>query len=142
VATSTLTASTSFVAAGFEIRSLRNLHAKVLLTDDRWGLIGSGNLTVAGANGGNAELGITLSAAQTQIARRDHFERWWEAGQPLDLKWMRTIKKHVGVRLSVVEERAAGDSLTAPRVLTYGPSGHRATGAAIGSRSSIRTKTA
>src|SRR5689334_14768547 len=40
------------VAGGFEARSLRNLHAKVLIADSTWGLIGSGNLTAAGANGG------------------------------------------------------------------------------------------
>ncbi len=42
------------LSAGFEARSLRNLHAKVLIADSTWGLIGSGNLTAAGANGGNA----------------------------------------------------------------------------------------
>jgi hypothetical protein len=82
-----------FAAAGFEIRSVRNLHAKILLTDDRWGLVGSGNLTVAGANGGNAELGVALNATQTLAAREQHFERWWVAGEPIDLQWMRAIER-------------------------------------------------
>ena len=37
-----------FLVGGFAVRSLRNLHAKILLADDSWGLVGSGNLTVAG----------------------------------------------------------------------------------------------
>lgn len=82
-----------FAAAGFEIRSVRNLHAKVLLTDDRWGVVGSGNLTVAGANGGNAELGVALSLSQARKARNDYFERWWRAGEPIDLQWMRNIER-------------------------------------------------
>src|ERR1700748_2285390 len=39
-----------FLDGGYEIRSLRNLHAKVVAVDRRWGLVGSGNLTVAGSN--------------------------------------------------------------------------------------------
>jgi hypothetical protein len=78
-----------FIAGGFEIRSLRNLHAKVLLTDDRWGLIGSGNLTVAGSNGGNAELGVILGPKQAGNARRDHFDPWWQAGELVDLSALR-----------------------------------------------------
>lgn len=82
-----------FVAGGFVARSLRNLHAKVLVSDDRWGLIGSGNLTAAGANGGNAELGIVLDPRQAQVARRVHFDAWWDASEPLDITWMRHLKK-------------------------------------------------
>lgn len=81
------------VAGGFEARSLRNLHAKVLVADGTWGLIGSGNLTVAGANGANAELGIVLNAEQAKAATRDHFDRWWDAALPLDMKWMRSVRR-------------------------------------------------
>lgn len=35
-------------AAGFELRSVPNLHAKTAIIDDDWGLAGSGNLTVSG----------------------------------------------------------------------------------------------
>jgi len=70
-----------FVAAQFEVRSLRNLHAKVLLADSSWGFIGSGNLTEAGANRRNAELGIVLSPQQARKADRRYFERWWNAAQ-------------------------------------------------------------
>jgi phosphatidylserine/phosphatidylglycerophosphate/cardiolipin synthase-like enzyme len=56
------------ISAGFKARSLRNLHAKVLIADSVWALIGSGNLTGAGANGGNAELGIVLTPEQARRA--------------------------------------------------------------------------
>jgi hypothetical protein len=83
----------ALVAAGFEAKSLRNLHAKVLITDGTWALIGSGNLTVTGSNGGNAELGIVLDVKQAKAARADHFDVWWTYAEPLDLKWMRSLKK-------------------------------------------------
>src|SRR4051794_28587836 len=35
----------AFADGGFDVRSLINLHAKVLLCDDAWGVVGSGNLT-------------------------------------------------------------------------------------------------
>lgn len=82
------------IAAGFEARSLRNLHAKVLIADSSWALIGSGNLTAAGANGGNAELGIVLTREQSRIAQRDHFDVWWSHAEPLDVSWMRRLKRH------------------------------------------------
>jgi phosphatidylserine/phosphatidylglycerophosphate/cardiolipin synthase-like enzyme len=82
-----------FLAADFEVRSLRNLHAKLLLTDGTWGLVGSGNLTVAGANGGNAELGVVLDAGQAAQAQKGYFERWWKAAEPVDLRWLRTLRR-------------------------------------------------
>jgi hypothetical protein len=83
----------AFIDAGFEVRSLRNLHAKTILVDDAWGLIGSGNLTVAGANGGNAELGVVLSKTQARAARRDHFEPWWAASRPVDARAMHKLAR-------------------------------------------------
>ena len=65
--------------AGFEIASIRNLHAKVSIVDSRWGLIGSGNLTSAGLGSterGNAELGVVLDAAQIGEAAAI-FAGWW-----------------------------------------------------------------
>lgn len=53
--------------AGFEIKSIPNLHAKVCLVDSDWGLVGSGNLTgtgLGGEEGGNLELGIRLTPGQ------------------------------------------------------------------------------
>jgi hypothetical protein len=82
-----------FVAAGFEVKSLRNLHAKVLIVDAEWALIGSGNLTEAGANGGNAELGVVLGAEQAHDAQYLFFDRWWQAAESLDLAYMRNLRK-------------------------------------------------
>jgi hypothetical protein len=83
-----------FIAAHFEVRSLRNLHAKVLIADGSWALIGSGNLTEAGVNGRNAELGIVLTPQQAGEAERLYFERWWGAAEPLDLAYMRSLRRH------------------------------------------------
>jgi PLD-like domain len=73
--------------AGFELRSGRDLHAKVALVDARWGLVGSGNLTVSGLGGdprrANAELGVLLSRAQVAAAQAIA-ERWWKVAEPLD----------------------------------------------------------
>lgn len=72
-------------AAGFELRSVPNLHAKTALIDDGWGLAGSGNLTISGLgtqNGGNVELGVVLSRAQISAAAR-HFRRWWNSAEPI-----------------------------------------------------------
>lgn len=80
-----------FLIAQFEVRSLRNLHAKVLIVDSSWALIGSGNLTEAGANGQNAELGIVLSKKQAHEAESSFFARWWQAAEPLDLRYMRRL---------------------------------------------------
>jgi hypothetical protein len=82
-----------FVAADFEIRSLRNLHTKLVVADRQWGLVGSGNLTVAGSNGGNAELGMVVGPAHARRAVADHFERWWTAAHPLDLARLRALKR-------------------------------------------------
>lgn len=82
-----------FAAAGWEIRSLLNLHAKVVVFNRGWGIIGSGNLTRAGAGGGNAELGIVLDAAQARRAQREHFDAWWKAAEPLDLGHLRMLRR-------------------------------------------------
>jgi hypothetical protein len=83
----------SFVDAGFDVRSLRNLHAKVVLVDRRWGIVGSGNLTVAGSNGGNAELGVVLDERQAAAAQGKHFDQWWEAAKPVDMAALRRLRR-------------------------------------------------
>jgi hypothetical protein len=82
-----------FIAAGFTVRSLRNLHAKIFIADDRWALVGSGNLTTAGSNGGNAELGVVLDSGQAGKARREYFDPWWASAEPVDLKYMRALRR-------------------------------------------------
>jgi PLD-like domain len=71
--------------AGFELRSVPNLHAKTAVIDDSWGLAGSGNLTASGLgtqNGGNVELGVVLSRSQVSTAAR-HFSAWWTSAKPI-----------------------------------------------------------
>jgi hypothetical protein len=67
--------------AGWQVRSIPNLHAKVALVDRTWGLVGSGNLTGAGLGGpageGNIELGVTLSPQQHDEAIRI-VDEWWD----------------------------------------------------------------
>lgn len=69
----------SLRAAGFEVASIANLHAKVSLVDSDWGLIGSGNLTGAGLGGeggGNLELGVLLDRVQVESAEKMVGD-WW-----------------------------------------------------------------
>ena len=70
-------------AAGFELRSVRNLHAKVSIVDGKWGLVGSGNLTTSGLGGsrnGNVELGVILTRSQVDQAHRAA-TRWWRKAE-------------------------------------------------------------
>lgn len=70
---------------GYEIASVANLHAKVALTDQGWGLVGSGNLTGAGLGGsssGNYEMGVVLAPGQLDSAA-EIFEAWWKAAKPV-----------------------------------------------------------
>jgi bifunctional DNA-binding transcriptional regulator/antitoxin component of YhaV-PrlF toxin-antitoxin module len=72
--------------ADFEVRSLEDLHAKVSVID-RWGLVGSGNLTnsglgwdkeVRGEKPTNVELGVILT--RPQVTEAVHLvEHWWKA---------------------------------------------------------------
>jgi phosphatidylserine/phosphatidylglycerophosphate/cardiolipin synthase-like enzyme len=69
---------------GWEVRSIRNLHAKLSIVDDFWGLVGSGNLTSAGLGStekGNVELGVVLNAAQIAAAASIYADWWREAGE-------------------------------------------------------------
>lgn len=72
---------------GWEIRSIRNLHAKLSIVDRSWGLVGSGNLTNAGLGStkkGNVELGVVLDSAQMEAAS-SIYEGWWrEADEVTD----------------------------------------------------------
>lgn len=74
------------VEAGWELRSGKNLHAKVSLVDRSWGLVGSGNLTVRGLGGedvyANAEIGVILSRSQVQQAEKITTD-WWEEADPI-----------------------------------------------------------
>lgn len=72
--------------ARFEIRSLRNLHAKVCLVDGSAGILGSGNLTTAGLGGRrrkNLELGVELAKPQAASARKI-VAGWWREAKPVN----------------------------------------------------------
>lgn len=87
--------------SGFEIRSVRNLHAKFVLVDRDWGVVGSGNLTskgLAGKRRRNLELGVVLTTPQIAAARKIAM-RWWQRGGPVDDK---VLNKYAGL------ERSAG----------------------------------
>jgi hypothetical protein len=104
-----------FISGEFQVKSLRNLHAKVLITDGSWGLIGSGNLTEAGSNGGNAELGIVLSTKQAHQAQHDFFERWWQAAEPIDLAYMRSLRKREQPKAPEKQRRKGRGGIYKPR---------------------------
>jgi PLD-like domain len=70
--------------SGFEVRSLQGLHAKVSLID-RWGLVGSGNLTDSGLGGkegrrANVELGVVLSKSQL-VEAATLVNNWWKSAE-------------------------------------------------------------
>lgn len=74
--------------SGFDIRSIRNLHAKFVLVDEDWGAVGSGNLTstgLAGRRRRNLELGVVLTTPQVVAARKIAM-RWWKSGEAVDDK--------------------------------------------------------
>jgi phosphatidylserine/phosphatidylglycerophosphate/cardiolipin synthase-like enzyme len=73
----------------WEIHSGRNLHAKAVFVDGKWGLVGSGNLTSKGFGGegtrGNAELGVVLSRSQVRKGL-EIASRWWKEAKPIGRK--------------------------------------------------------
>lgn len=71
-------------AAGFILKNVTNLHAKVSIVDADWGLVGSGNLTKAGQKATNVELGVVLYPQQHAQAR-SMFEAWWYDAQLIEL---------------------------------------------------------
>ncbi|MDP9135814.1 MAG: phospholipase D-like domain-containing protein [Actinomycetota bacterium] len=105
-----------FVEAGFEVRSLRNLHAKVVVVDGTWGIVGSGNLTAAGLDGGNAELGVVLGAKQAVAARDRHFASWWRAAEPVDMARLRRIAAQRRPRSPRDRQRAGQGGIWKPPI--------------------------
>ncbi len=85
--------------SGFEIRSARNLHAKVVLVDGKVGIIGSGNLTTQGLGGKrrrNLELGVRLRPAQVTSAEAIT-KRWWGKADRVS---RRTLDKYAAMKPS------------------------------------------
>jgi len=95
---------------GFEITSIRNLHAKLSIVDSQWGLVGSGNLTNAGLGStsrGNAELGVILDQAQIEAAAAI-FTGWWEEAKPVSRELIEEFDKIERVGASPGEVKAYG----------------------------------
>jgi hypothetical protein len=94
------------LGAGWDVRTIPNLHAKLSLIDDSWGLVGSGNLTSAGLGGGpsgsNVELGVVLSPPQITKART-LFAQWWDWATPVSLRELAPYEDLA--RLTVPPER-------------------------------------
>lgn len=107
------------LGAGVELRSLSNLHAKVFLSDQGFGLVGSANLTDSGLGGSggkaNIELGVVLDAIQRQVATK-HFDSWWDSASPVteaDIKAIEEAAKQLpaGVAAVVIESGSTGEAL-------------------------------
>lgn len=78
-----LAALRRFRKAGFVLGNVTNLHAKVSIVDSDWGLVGSGNLTKAGQNATNVELGVVLYPQQHAQAR-SMFDAWWHDAEQIE----------------------------------------------------------
>lgn len=94
--------------AGWEIRSVPNLHAKVAVIDRSWGLVGSGNLTGAGIGKqdsatGNIELGVVLDKQQIILAS-GVYEVWWHHPKADDV----TVQKLAPFLVIEDKAKAAG----------------------------------
>lgn len=68
--------------AGWELRSIPNLHAKAVMADGREALIGSANLTIRGLGGGNLELGTWLPDTAIPDVRAQ-LAKWWAKADPI-----------------------------------------------------------
>jgi hypothetical protein len=96
--------------AGWQVRTIKHLHAKVSLVDRAWGLVGSGNLTVPGLGDrvgarANVELGVVLAAKQIDAAH-DLYAKWWGLA--------RTVRRTELVRLEPLwRTLRSGERLTA-----------------------------
>jgi hypothetical protein len=81
--------------AGFQLRSIPNLHAKVTLVDRAWCLVGSGNLTSSGLGGGaraNVELGVVLNQRLTKEADQ-LVEQWWSDAKEIEPAHLEVLEK-------------------------------------------------
>jgi hypothetical protein len=105
--------------AGVKLRSLSNLHAKVFLSDQDFGLVGSANLTDPGLGGSggkaNIELGVLLDADQQRAATKC-FDSWWDSASTIteaDIKAIEEAAKKLPASVSamVAEPESAGDAM-------------------------------
>jgi hypothetical protein len=67
----------ALLAAGVELRAVSNLHAKVLIVDDFFVLVGSNNLTAGGMAADNVELGVVSRRGADVSNVAAVFDDWW-----------------------------------------------------------------
>lgn len=63
---------------GFAVRSLVNLHGRVVVVDD-WAIVGGGDFAAAGVEGGNVALGVELGGRRAEEAA-EVLATWWASG--------------------------------------------------------------
>jgi hypothetical protein len=78
--------------AGWQVRSIPNLHAKALVCDRQEGLLGSANLTVGGLGGGNLELGRWLAPADVAAVAR-YLDDWWSRAAPVESRHLKRASR-------------------------------------------------
>lgn len=108
--------------AGFEIGSIRNLHAKVSIVDRGWALVGSGNLTKAGLGGtarGNVELGVELNEAQLGEAE-SFYESWWAKADPVSSGLLKELSQIELVATDSTKAESFGPALEEPQIEELG----------------------
>lgn len=96
---SDIAALRSLLAAGAEVRGIRNLHAKVYIFGDKRSMVTSANLTEAALTR-NHEFGLVSEDPAIISASKAYFEKLWAFGGPsltfqqLDT-WERTVANHL-----------------------------------------------
>lgn len=77
-----LLATRTLIERGYEVRSLRRLHAKVLLVDSKDVVLGSQNFTSYGR--GSREVSLATSRTTASAAVIGELMKWFEEAEPVD----------------------------------------------------------
>lgn len=114
----------ALLAAGVEIRSHCNLHAKAYLVDGTLGYVGSANLTYPGLGGydagQNLELSVRLLVEQCAEAS-ELLETWWQTANPVTAEALEECQAAADTMATVfVPRTSAGAEMaaTAAQLLT------------------------
>jgi hypothetical protein len=88
--------------SGAAVASIPNLHAKLVMVDE-WALVGSGNLSQAGLNSLNVELGLSATGTDAEPVA-ELFNGWWRHAKDnrgivarADLRAQRRPRRRVSV---------------------------------------------
>jgi hypothetical protein len=107
---------TAFLEVGVKFRSITNLHAKIVVVDDSFALVGSNNLTAGGMAAHNVELGVIMRSRNAVQAVAAVFNYWWDRtseADEFDAKMLKKIRKKVVVRKRS-SDPLVGHSLATP----------------------------